>query len=141
MATPPVFLPGEPHGQRSLVGHKRVRHDLATERIPRCAGSASSLEQGPLRQALCMIMVTKATTKRQAKETVFNTESELASSLQQNCKLTSFKHRGEFNTLPSALAAAGQGQVRIVGVFLQFLKPTLINHVTLRFLKPEFLHL
>ena len=31
-----VFLPGEPHGQRSLAGcspqgHKRVRHDLATE--------------------------------------------------------------------------------------------------------------
>ena len=32
----PVFLPGKPHGQRSLVGyslcsHKRVRHDLATK--------------------------------------------------------------------------------------------------------------
>ena len=33
---PPVFLPGKPHGQRSLVGcspggHKRVRQDLATK--------------------------------------------------------------------------------------------------------------
>ena len=33
---PPVFLPGESHGQRSLAGyrawsHKRVRHDLATK--------------------------------------------------------------------------------------------------------------
>ena len=32
---PPVFLPGESHGQRSLAGysswgHKRLRHDLAT---------------------------------------------------------------------------------------------------------------
>ena len=33
----PVFLPGKPHGQRSLVsysspwGRKRVRHDLATK--------------------------------------------------------------------------------------------------------------
>ena len=32
----PVFLPGESHGQRSLVGyslrgHKRVRHDQATK--------------------------------------------------------------------------------------------------------------
>ena len=32
----PVFLPGESHGQRSLVGysprgHKRLRHDLATK--------------------------------------------------------------------------------------------------------------
>ena len=32
----PVFLPGESHGQRSLVGyspwgHKRVRHDLVTK--------------------------------------------------------------------------------------------------------------
>ena len=36
MATTPIFLPGESHGQRSLVGcspqgHKRVRHDLATK--------------------------------------------------------------------------------------------------------------
>ena len=33
----PVFLPGKSHGQRSLVGncplgHKRVRHNLATQR-------------------------------------------------------------------------------------------------------------
>ena len=33
----PVFLPGESHGQRSLAGHgsqshKRVRHDLATQK-------------------------------------------------------------------------------------------------------------
>ena len=32
MATPPVFLPGEFYGQRSLVGysqwvHKKIRHD------------------------------------------------------------------------------------------------------------------
>ena len=36
MATTPVFLPGESHGQRSLVsyspwGCKRVRQNLATE--------------------------------------------------------------------------------------------------------------
>ena len=34
MAPTPVFLPGEFHGQRSLVGpwgHKRVGHDLDTE--------------------------------------------------------------------------------------------------------------
>ena len=35
----PVFLPGEPHGQQSLVdyspwGHKRVGHDLATKLPP-----------------------------------------------------------------------------------------------------------
>ena len=35
MATTPLFLPGETHGQRSLAGyslpcHKRVSHDLAT---------------------------------------------------------------------------------------------------------------
>ena len=28
----PVFLPGEFHGQRSLVGLQRVRHDWATEK-------------------------------------------------------------------------------------------------------------
>ena len=91
-----------------------------------------------------MIIMTKATTKKQAKETVFNTESELASSLQQNCKLpSSFKHRGESKKPPSAFECvpAGQRQVRKVGVCFQFLKPTLINDVTLRFLKPEFLHL
>ena len=27
MATTPVFLPGQFHGQRSLVGLQRVRHD------------------------------------------------------------------------------------------------------------------
>ena len=32
----PVFLPGKPHGQRSLVGYspwgrKRIRHDLVTK--------------------------------------------------------------------------------------------------------------
>ena len=37
MATTPVFLPGKSHGQRSLTGyspwgHKRVGHDLATEK-------------------------------------------------------------------------------------------------------------
>ena len=37
----PVFLPGKPHGQRSLVGyrpwsHKRVGHDLATKQQHRC---------------------------------------------------------------------------------------------------------
>ena len=36
MATHPVFLPGQSHGQRNLVGYnpqgrKRVRHDLATK--------------------------------------------------------------------------------------------------------------
>ena len=33
MATHPVFLPGESHGQRSLVSmvSLRVRHDLATK--------------------------------------------------------------------------------------------------------------
>ena len=36
VVTTPVFLPGESHGQRSLVGyspwgHKRVRHNRATE--------------------------------------------------------------------------------------------------------------
>ena len=35
MAAPPGFLPGKPHGQRSLVGHgpwsSRVGHDLVTE--------------------------------------------------------------------------------------------------------------
>ena len=34
MATPPVFLPGEAHEQRSLVGsprEHRVRHNLATK--------------------------------------------------------------------------------------------------------------
>ena len=36
MATTPLFLPGETHGQRSLAGyslwcHKRVGHDLATQ--------------------------------------------------------------------------------------------------------------
>ena len=35
----PVFFPGKSHGQRSLEsyspwGHKRVRHDLATETMP-----------------------------------------------------------------------------------------------------------
>ena len=27
----PAVLPGEPHGQRSLVGYKRVGHDSATK--------------------------------------------------------------------------------------------------------------
>ena len=36
MASTPVFLPGEPHGQRSLTGyspwdHKGVRHDLSAK--------------------------------------------------------------------------------------------------------------
>ena len=36
MSTTPVFLPGESHGQRSLVAHsvwshKRVGHDLVTK--------------------------------------------------------------------------------------------------------------
>ena len=36
MAPTPAFLPGKPHGQRSLAGyspwgHKRVRHNLATK--------------------------------------------------------------------------------------------------------------
>ena len=36
MATHSVFLPGESHGQRNMVGcslwsHRRIRHDLATK--------------------------------------------------------------------------------------------------------------
>ena len=31
MTTAPVFLLGKSHGQRSLVGHKGVRHDLVTK--------------------------------------------------------------------------------------------------------------
>ena len=48
MATP-VFLPGESHGQRSLVGYSpwvsRVRHDLATKPPPPgvCSGAQSCL--------------------------------------------------------------------------------------------------
>ena len=41
MATTPVFLPGKPHGRRSLKdyspwGRKRVRHNLVTEQQFMC---------------------------------------------------------------------------------------------------------
>ena len=44
---PPIFLPGDSHGQRGLVGYnpwgrKRVRHDLATWWAPRRCPSLTS---------------------------------------------------------------------------------------------------
>ena len=38
MATPPIFLPGEPHGQRSLTGYSPwgCKESDTTEQLTRC---------------------------------------------------------------------------------------------------------
>ena len=42
----PIFLPGEFHGQRSLVGSKKVRHDLVTKQQQKHSKGASPSDIG-----------------------------------------------------------------------------------------------
>ena len=61
----PVFLPGKPHGQRSLVGyspwgHKRVRHDLVTKRQSGHSGSYPYLTMNSFKNLMkCLDLFTR----------------------------------------------------------------------------------
>ena len=49
----PVFLPGKSHGQGSLAGHKRLRHDLAMKQQQPCGRCGGSCKTTALHCPMC----------------------------------------------------------------------------------------